>query len=126
MIRRVVRRPLQLLDCKVGVGENANLAGDAHRFHGQILRTKFRMLEHGARRGQRIHPARANGTQTIIRLDDIAVAGKQEGGFRVRDDKQRLGMPQRAILAPLLGKLDGRFLQVSGVLLKFAFKTLEK
>src|SRR5579859_3213174 len=126
MIRRDVKRSLQLFDSKVGVGENANLAGDAHRFHGQIFRSKLRMLDQGARRGQRKAAAGTDGAQTIIRLDDVAVAGKEKSGFSVRDDEQRLKVPQRAILAPLLGKLDGRFLQVTGVLLKLAFKTLEK
>ena len=32
---------LKLFDRKVGVGENANLAGDAHGLHRQILGAQF-------------------------------------------------------------------------------------
>lgn len=84
------------------------------------------MLDQGASRGQSKASAGADGAQPIIRLDDVAVAGKKKSGFRIRDDEQRLEMPQRAILAPLLGKFDGRFLQIAGMFLELAFETLEE
>lgn len=39
------RVTLDFFDGKIRVGINANLAGDAHRFHGEILRSELRVLD---------------------------------------------------------------------------------
>src|SRR5258708_21429502 len=98
--------PLELFDCKVGVGENANLAGDAHGLHGQILGIEFRMLHKRAGGRERKSPSGTDGDNSIIGLDDIAVPGENEGTLGVRDDQQRLQMAKSAVLAPFLGEFD--------------------
>src|SRR5713101_2830658 len=84
------------------------------------------MLEQRARGGKCIGAAGADGAETVVGFDDIAVAGKEKGGFGVGDDQQGFEMPESAVLAPVLGQLDGGFLQIAGKLLKLAFEAFEK
>src|SRR5258708_16395007 len=85
-------RSLELFDCKVGVSENANLAGDAHGLHRQILRCKFRMLQQRPGSRQSIRAARSDSHKPIIRLDHVANPLKNECALGVRDDLQRIQM----------------------------------
>src|SRR6267142_2219994 len=77
---------LELFDCKISVGENANLAGDAHGLHGQILGIEFRMFHKRAGGRERKSSARTDGHQSIVRFDNVAVPGKDESALGVRDD----------------------------------------
>src|SRR5258708_15575776 len=117
---------LELFDRKVGVGVNANLAGDAHGLHGQILGIEFRMLHKRARGGERESSAGTDGHQTVVRLDDVAIAGKHESALGVGNNEQGFQMAKRAVLAPFLSQLDRGFLEISGKLLKLAFEALKK
>ena len=44
----------------------------------------------------------------------------------IGNDQQRFQVPQRAVLAPLLGQFHGSLLQVPGMFLKLAFEALEQ
>src|SRR2546429_7020622 len=118
--------PLELFDCKVGVGENANLAGDAHGLHGQVLGIEFRMLHKRAGGRERESSAGTDGYQTVVRLDDVAIAGKNESALGVGNDKQGFQMAKSAVLPPVLGQLDRGFLEIAGKFLKFAFEAFKK
>src|SRR6267142_362152 len=119
-------RPLELFHGKVRVRKNADLAGNAHGFHGQIFGAEPRMLQKSARRSQSVRSAGADGHQAVIRLDDVPVARKNEGPFGVGHDEQCFEVPQRAVFAPFLGQLHGRLLQIARELLKFPFEAFKK
>src|SRR5258708_38801064 len=118
--------PLELFDCKVGIGENANLAGDAHGLHRQILRCEFRVLQQRARRGQSIRAARSDSHQSVVWLNHIASPGKNERALGIGYDQQRFQMAKRAVLAPLLGQLNRGFLQIARKLLQLPLEALKK
>src|SRR6266852_3912569 len=119
-------RPLELFHCKVRVGENANLAGNAHGFHGQIFGAEPGMFQKRARRGQSVRSAGPDGHQAVIRLDDVPVAGKNECPFGVSHDEQCFEVQQRTVFAPFLGQFHGCLLQIAGELLKFPFEAFKK
>src|SRR5712692_10948673 len=119
-------RALQLFDCKISVGENANLAGDAHGFHGQILGGQLGVLQQRTRRGERVTASGANRHDSVIRLNDVAVAGENKRGLVVRHDEHSFQVAQRAVLAPILGQLDSRLLQIAREFLKLSFEPFEQ
>src|ERR1700731_1244472 len=84
------------------------------------------MLHKRAGGRKRESSARTDGHQAVVRLDDIAIAGKNESAFAVGNDKQGFQMAKRAVLPPLLGQLDRGFLEIAGKLLKLAFEALKK
>ena len=84
------------------------------------------MFQKRPRRSQRIRPARSNGAKPIIRLNHVAVPRKQEGGFRISHDQQRLKMPQRPVRPPFLSQLDSRPRQIPMKFLQFVLKSREK
>src|SRR5690348_13390788 len=117
---------LKLFDGKICIGVNANLTGDAHGFHGQVFGVQFGVLQHGACRGEGVTAAGAYRHDSIVRLDDVAIAGQDERGFAISHDEHGFQMTQGAVLAPFLGKLDGGLLQIAGRLLQLAFETFEE
>src|SRR5215469_6581864 len=118
-------RGLQLFDGKVCVRVDADFAGNAHGFHGQVFGGQFRVFEHRARSREGVAAARANSHEPIVRLYDVAIAGEDESGFTIRDDEHGFQMTEGSVLAPVLGQLDGGFLQITGRFLQLAFETLE-
>src|SRR5467141_4892684 len=84
------------------------------------------MLHKRAGGRERESSAGTDGHQTVVRLDDIAIAGKNESTLGVGNDKQGFQMAERAVLAPFLGQLDGGLLKIAGKLLKLAFEALKK
>ncbi len=73
------------------------------------LALSLRVLGQRPRRRQRIRSARADGADAVVRLDHVAISGKQESAFGVGHHQQRFEVPQRAVLAPFLGQFHGRF-----------------
>src|SRR5256885_5809317 len=57
---------LELFDSKISVGENANLAGDAHGLYGQILGGQLRMLQKRTSSSESIRAARPDGHKTVV------------------------------------------------------------
>src|SRR5215472_5334376 len=90
---------LKLFDGEICIGINADFAGDAHRFHGQVFGGQLGMFQHRSRGSQSIAPAGTNGHNPVVRLDDIAVAGKDEGSFTVGHNEHGFEVTQRAVLA---------------------------
>jgi hypothetical protein len=84
------------------------------------------MLHKRAGGRKRESSARTDGHQAVVRLDDIAIAGKNESALGVGNDKQGFQMAKSAVLAPFLGQLDRGFLQIAGKLLKLAFEPFKK
>src|SRR5260370_4385424 len=84
------------------------------------------MLHQRARGRERETSARADSHQAIVRFNDVAIAGKNERALGVGNDQQGFQMAQRAVLAPFLGQLDRRLLEIAGKLLQLAFKALKK
>ena len=76
--------------------------------------------------GERVRAAGADGGDAVIRLDHVAIAGKQKGIFRVGNDQQGFEMAQRTVGAPFLGKLDGRAGQIAVIFLQLVFEAAEK
>ena len=83
-------------------------------------------LDKSARGGQSVRAAGADGADAVVRLDHVAIAGKQEGGFRVGDDQQRVQVAQRAVRAPFLGELDGGARQIAVKFLQLVFEAPEE
>src|ERR1700686_3861031 len=84
------------------------------------------MLHKRAGGRKRESSARTDGHQAVVRLDDIAVAGKNESSLGVGNDKQGFQMAKSAVLPPLLGQLDRGFLKIAGKLLQLAFEAFKK
>src|SRR5579864_6244787 len=116
----------QLLDGEVGVGVDANFAGDAHGFHGQVFGPQLGVFHQGTGRRKGVGAARTDGHDTVVGFDDVAIAGENKGAFGVCDDQQSLEMTKRAVLAPFLGELDGGFGEVAGKFLQLAFEAFEE
>jgi len=119
-------RNLQLLNREISICENTNFTCDAHGFLRHVLRGKLGVLGKRARGGQRVGSAGTNRANAVVGLDYVTIAGYQKRRFRVRDNQQRLQVPQCPIFAPFLGQLNSGFRQVSLMLLQLALKTLEK
>ncbi len=79
----------------------------------------------GARGRLGVRAARADGDCSVLRLDDIAVAGYDEQILRIADQQQGLQAAQVAVRPPVLGELDRRASQVA-VLLQLALEALEQ
>src|SRR5438270_12638361 len=85
---------LQFLDGDVAVRVDADVAGDLERALGDLARAELRGVDHGARGGERVRPARADGDDAAFGLDDVAGAGDEERLVRVGDDDERLELAQ--------------------------------
>ncbi len=68
---------------------------------------KRRVAQQRRRRRLRVRAAAADRRDAFVGLDHVAGAREQEEMLRVADDHQRLQAAQRAVLAPILGQLDG-------------------
>ena len=84
------------------------------------------MFEHGARGRGRVAAAGADGTQAVVGLDHVAVAGDQKRGLAIRHHEQGFEMTKGAVFAPFLGQLDSGFLEIAGMLLELGFEALEE
>src|SRR5271168_796454 len=107
------RRRLKFFHREIGVRIDANLAGDAHRFHSHVFERELRVFRQRPRRRKRVRPTRTDGHDAIIRLDHVAIARKNKCALRIRHNQQRFQVPQRAIFAPVLGQLHSRLLQIA-------------
>ncbi len=74
----------------------------------------------------RVAAAGTDRADAIVGFDDVAVARKQKRSFGIGNDEQRFKVTKGAILAPFLCQLDRGLLQISGMFLKLAFKSLEE
>src|SRR6185503_14873657 len=72
---------LQRLHRNAFIRVNADLSSDVHRFFCNFACAELSVLCHGAGRRQRVGTARADGDQTVIRLDQIAVSGDEKSVF---------------------------------------------
>src|SRR5438128_1971792 len=59
---------LQFFHREVGVGIDANFAGYAHGFHGQVFGVELGMFEQGAGSREGIAAARTDSAHAVIRL----------------------------------------------------------
>src|SRR2546428_11454120 len=84
------------------------------------------MGEQSPRGGQGHGPSGTDGDQTVVRLDEVARAGKEVGVAVARHDELRLQPPQRPVGPPVFYQFDGGPLQVSPIFLQLGFKSGEK
>src|SRR5690348_14860106 len=84
------------------------------------------MPRESARSGECIWPAGADRANTVVGLDHVAIAGKQESGFAVSHHQQSFQMAQRTVRAPLFGKLDRGARQIAVKFLQLVFEPREK
>src|SRR5262249_42391832 len=96
----------QLFDDDLVVRVDADLGGGSHRFLGDPLRVQVRVARESAGDGEGEVAAGADGADPVLRLDDVAGAGDDEGGFAVGDDEEGLEAAEQAVGAPVLGELD--------------------
>jgi hypothetical protein len=66
------------------------------------------MLDQGPRRGQGVGAARADGSQTVGRLDDVAGAAQEQEVVAVQRDDHGFEAAQAAVHSPVLGQLGRR------------------
>src|SRR5260370_36989771 len=64
--------------------------------------------------------------QTVVRLNDVAIAGKNESALGIGNDQQGFQVAKSAILTPFLRQFNRGFLQIPGNLLQLAFEAFKK
>src|SRR5579871_5251773 len=70
---------LEFFDRYRVIGIDAHLAGNLHRFFGDLARGKLRMLHQRLGCGLRIRTAAANRRHTAVGFDDVSLAAEQKG-----------------------------------------------
>ena len=111
---------------EIGVGVDADFAGDAHGFLRDVFRVHFGVFARARAARKRIGAAGADGANAVVGFDHVAIAGEQKRAFRVGHDQQRIQMAQRAVGAPFLGELDGRARQIAVIFLQLVFEAREE
>ena len=76
--------------------------------------------------GERVVAAGADAHDAGFGFEHVAGAGEHQRHLRVGDDHHRLQPAQIAVGAPVLGELDGRAHQLSGILLELGFQPFEQ
>ena len=116
----------QFVGDDVVVGIDADVARDFEALAGDGERVHLGVVIQRARGGQRKHPAGADGSDAVFRLDHVAVAGEDEGAGFVGDDEHGFEAAQHAVGAPVFGEFDRCAQQLPVLFFQLAFKTLEK
>ncbi len=78
------------------------------------------------RGGLRVGSAAADRGDALVGFDHVAGAAEHQQMFRVADQQQRFEPAQRAVLAPVLGELDGGAHQVAARRVELALEFLEQ
>ena len=81
-----VKPTLKLLNRKIRIREDTNLARNPHGFHRHIFRGKLGVLGKRSSRGQRERASGTDGADAVIGLNDVAIAGHQECGLGVSNN----------------------------------------
>ena len=116
----------EYFDNVVLVGVDAKIARNLERLAHDRLGIHFGVREQRPRRRQGVVAARADRRNAALRLDHVAVAREHERRLGIGHDHHGLKMPQRAVRAPELGKLNRSAHQVAGVLLEHPLKPLKQ
>ena len=101
-------------------------AAMARDFEGDVPGRERRVGHEGPGRGQGVGPARADGQDAVVGLDDVARARDQEGRLLVGHDHQGLELAEGLVQAPILGQLDGRPRQIALVFLELGLEAGEQ
>src|SRR4051812_33518904 len=99
----------------VGVGVDADLAGDGERLLHDLSSTELRVRGERASGRERIRAAGADGENAVVGLDELTGARDDEAVLRIGDGEQRLETPEHAVAAPILGELHGGTREVAGI-----------
>jgi uncharacterized protein YndB with AHSA1/START domain len=105
---------------------------DAHR--GRRLQTDARDVgraqlgrgQERARRCLRVGPARPDGGQIVVRLDDVTVARENQNPLLAGDKEPRFELAEESIAAPLARQLNRRASGIAMVVLELALETFEE
>ena len=106
------------------IGEYADIAGNIQGFLDNVARAEVRVLQQCERRRLCEWSTGANCHQVMFGLDDIAIAGDDEGALFIGNTEQCLEATQTPVGAPVLGEFDRCTRQVA-VLLELAFEQFE-
>ncbi|SOY39927.1 hypothetical protein CBM2589_B10208 [Cupriavidus taiwanensis] len=116
----------QRLDDEVGVGVDAELAGDGQRLLDHVLRRQLGVLHQRLGRRLRIGSARADRGDAALGVEHVAVAGDDQRGVAVGGDQHGLQPAQRAVRAPVLGEVDRGAGQVALVFLQLGLEAVQQ
>ena len=116
----------QFVGDDVVVGIDADVARDFETLAGDGERVHLGVVIQRACGGKGKHPAGADGSDAVFRLDHVAVAGEDEGAGFVGDDEHRFQTAQHAVGAPVFGELDGGAQQLPVLFFQLAFKALKE
>jgi len=122
---RPVSAGFQRFQHHVFVGVDADVAGDLHRFAGDLFGRHIK-IDEGAGSSQGIGPARADADEAILGLDHIAGAGQDQRGLGIGHRHHGFETAQIAVGAPILGEFDASARQIARMLLQLGLQPLEE
>ena len=118
-------RRFQRLNGDIAVGVDADVGGDVERAAHDRLGIE-RPIGQRPRGGQRIVAAGADADDAGFRLQHVAGAGEHQRHVLVGDDHHGFQPAQKAVGAPVLGKLDRGARELAGILFELGFQPLEQ
>ena len=117
---------LQFFDGDGVIGIDAHSAGNLHSFFGDLAGRQFGMTGEGFGGGLGVGTSAADGGDSSIGLDDVALSAEQESLLLIADQQQCFEMAQEFIGTPVFGELDGAAAKVAVILLELGFEAAEK
>src|SRR5581483_4340085 len=105
---------------------DAHFTGNLHGFFANLPGRQLRVLGKGLGGGFGKWAATANGGNSAIRLNYIALAAQQEGLFLVGYQEQSFEMAQELIGTPVLRKFYRRTANIAVILLQLSLEATEK
>src|SRR5438067_1261013 len=117
-----------LQPCSIGKSKTLApcVAGNLQRSLHDVPRREGGVRDERAGGGERVRPARADGDDAVVRLDELSVARDHEAVFAVGHGEQRLEPPQHTVAPPLLRQLDRGTGYVAGIALELLLELLEE
>src|SRR5271169_3431107 len=106
----------EFFDGNILIRVDTNVGGSFERLPDNFFCRKIGMTLQHTGGSQGIIPARTDGNDTVVRLDDFSRSGNDQSLFFIEHGKQRLKLSQIFIGAPEFGKLDGSTKKISMVL----------
>src|SRR6185437_5427358 len=105
---------------------DAHFACNLHCFFSNLPGRKLGMLGQRLGGGLGIGSSAANGRNSRVRLDHIALAAEQKRLLFIGNEQQGLQMAQKFVGTPVFGEFDRRAANIAVVLLQLGLKAAEK
>src|SRR6204780_3368140 len=103
---------LQLLDCDVIVGVDADYARDLHRLFSNFASAQICVVHQGAGGGGGVAAPGTDRRQRFVGVDNVARAGDEKCLRFIGNKEQGLEVAQHLVSAPILGQFDRGPVQV--------------